>query len=41
MDPWRASMIDRKAVFGFTDEELLAPKKQKEEAHYERTDHKL
>jgi len=31
MDPWRASMIDRKAVFGFTDEELKAPKKQKDE----------
>ena len=31
MDPWRASMIDRKAVFGFADEELRAPKKQKEE----------
>ncbi|MFX0074676.1 MAG: 50S ribosomal protein L24 [Candidatus Hermodarchaeota archaeon] len=31
MDPWRASMIDRKAVFGFTDDQLRAPKKQKEE----------
>ena len=31
MDPWRASMIDRKAVFGFADEELEAPKKQKDE----------
>ncbi len=31
MDPWRASMIDRKAVFGFADDELRAPKKQKEE----------
>lgn len=31
MDPWRASMIDRKAVFGFRDDELRAPKKQKEE----------
>jgi large subunit ribosomal protein L24 len=31
MDPWRASMIDRKAVFGFSDDELRAPKKQKEE----------
>jgi large subunit ribosomal protein L24 len=31
MDPWRASIIDRKAVFGFTEEELRAPKKQKEE----------
>ncbi|MFW9948879.1 MAG: 50S ribosomal protein L24 [Candidatus Thorarchaeota archaeon] len=31
MDPWRASMIERKAIFGFADEELKAPKKQKEE----------
>ncbi|NHJ22510.1 MAG: 50S ribosomal protein L24 [Candidatus Lokiarchaeota archaeon] len=31
MDPWRASIIDRKAVFGFTGDELKAPKKQKEE----------
>jgi large subunit ribosomal protein L24 len=32
MDPWRASLIERKAVFGFSKEELLAgPKKQKEE----------
>ncbi|MFX0010031.1 MAG: 50S ribosomal protein L24 [Candidatus Hermodarchaeota archaeon] len=31
MDPWRASIIDRKAVFGFTEDELRAPKKQKEE----------
>jgi len=31
MDPWRAGMIDRKAVFGFADDELRAPKKQKEE----------
>jgi large subunit ribosomal protein L24 len=31
MDPWRAGMIDRKAVFGLMDEELRAPKKQKEE----------
>ncbi len=31
MDPWRASMIDRKAVFGFRDDELTGPKKQKEE----------
>jgi large subunit ribosomal protein L24 len=32
MDPWRASLIERKAIFGFSQEELLAgPKKQKEE----------
>jgi len=31
MDPWRASMIDRKAVFGFRDEALTGPKKQKKE----------
>ena len=31
MDPWRASMIDRKAVFGLREDELRAPKKQKEE----------
>ena len=32
MDSWRASLIERKAVFGFSKEELLAgPKKQKEE----------
>ena len=31
MDPWRASMIDRKAVFGLKEDELRAPKKQKEE----------
>jgi large subunit ribosomal protein L24 len=32
MDPWRASLIERKAVFGFSKDELLAgPKKQKEE----------
>ena len=30
MDPWRASMIERKALFGFGEEELQAPKKQKE-----------
>jgi large subunit ribosomal protein L24 len=30
MDPWRASMIERKAVFGFREEELTGPKKQKE-----------
>jgi large subunit ribosomal protein L24 len=32
MDPWRASLIERKAIFGITKEDLLAgPKKQKEE----------
>jgi large subunit ribosomal protein L24 len=30
MDPWRASMIERKALYGFGAEELQAPKKQKE-----------
>jgi hypothetical protein len=30
MDPWRESMIERKAVFGFREEELTGPKKQKE-----------
>ena len=31
MDPWRASLIERKAIFGFSKEELLqGPKKQKE-----------
>ncbi len=31
MDPWRAKMIERKAVYGFTEAELSAPKKEKEE----------
>ena len=31
MDPWRANMIERKAVFGFKDEGLTGPKKQKGE----------
>jgi large subunit ribosomal protein L24 len=32
MDPWRASLIERKAIFGFAKEDLLeGPKKQKEE----------
>jgi len=32
MDPWRASLIERKAIFGFSAEDLLeGPKKQKEE----------
>ena len=30
MDPWRANMIEKKAVYGFYDEELTAPKKEKE-----------
>ena len=34
MDPWRASMIERKALFGFGTEELMAPKKQKKEEDY-------
>jgi large subunit ribosomal protein L24 len=31
MDPWRASIIERKALYGFGVEELRGPKKQKEE----------
>ncbi|MFX0034985.1 MAG: 50S ribosomal protein L24 [Candidatus Hermodarchaeota archaeon] len=31
MDPWRANMIERKALFGFYEEGLKAPKKEKEE----------
>ena len=34
MDQWRASMIERKALFGFGTEELIAPKKQKKEEDY-------
>jgi len=30
MDPWRAKMIERKALYGFWEEELTAPKKEKE-----------
>jgi len=30
MDPWRANMIERKALYGFYEEELKAPKKEKE-----------
>jgi len=30
MDPWRANMIERKALYGFREEELKAPKKEKE-----------
>ncbi|MFX0032161.1 MAG: 50S ribosomal protein L24 [Candidatus Hodarchaeota archaeon] len=31
LDPWRASMIERKALYVFGEEELIAPKKLKEE----------
>ncbi len=31
MDPWRANMIERKTIYGFYEEELKAPKKEKEE----------
>ncbi|UCD02310.1 MAG: 50S ribosomal protein L24 [Promethearchaeota archaeon] len=31
MDPWRANMIERKALYGFYEEEISAPKKGKEE----------
>jgi len=31
MDPWRARMIDRKAIFGFREDVLTGPKKQKGE----------
>ncbi|MHA1670139.1 MAG: 50S ribosomal protein L24 [Promethearchaeota archaeon] len=31
MDPWRASIIERKALYGFGPEELRAPKKEKGE----------
>ncbi|MFX0104525.1 MAG: 50S ribosomal protein L24 [Candidatus Hodarchaeota archaeon] len=31
MDPWRASMIERKALYGFHEEEISGPKKKKEE----------
>jgi len=30
LDPWRAQMIERKALYGFYDEGLVAPKKEKE-----------
>lgn len=30
MDPWRANMIERKALYGFYEEELKGPKKGKE-----------
>ena len=31
MDPWRANMIERKSLYVFGEEELIAPKKLKEE----------
>lgn len=31
MDPWRANIIERKALYGFYDEEITAPKKEKKE----------
>jgi large subunit ribosomal protein L24 len=31
MDPWRANMIERKALYGFYEKELEAPKKKKED----------
>ncbi|MHA1933483.1 MAG: 50S ribosomal protein L24 [Promethearchaeota archaeon] len=31
MDPWRAKIIERKAIYGFYDEDLSGPKKGKEE----------
>jgi large subunit ribosomal protein L24 len=35
LDPWRAQMIERKALYGFYDEELTGPKKDKEEDNYD------
>jgi large subunit ribosomal protein L24 len=35
IDPWRAQMIERKALYGFYDEDLTAPKKEKEEENYD------
>jgi large subunit ribosomal protein L24 len=29
LDPWRAKIIDRKALYGFKEEELISPKKGK------------
>lgn len=29
LDPWRAKIIDRKALYGFREEQLVAPKKEK------------
>lgn len=30
MDPWRAAIIERKALYGFDEESIKAPKKEKE-----------
>ena len=30
MDPWRVNMIERKAAYGIFEEDLVAPKKEKE-----------
>ncbi|MFX1481344.1 MAG: 50S ribosomal protein L24 [Promethearchaeota archaeon] len=35
MDPLRANMIDRKALYGFYEEDLTAPKKSKKEEDYD------
>ena len=35
LDPWRAQMIERKALYGFYDQELTGPKKEKEENKYD------
>ena len=35
MDPWRAKAIERKALYGFYEEKLTAPKKSKEEDKYD------
>lgn len=35
LDPWRAQMIERKALYGFYEAELTGPKKEKEEDKYD------
>ncbi|MHA2009349.1 MAG: 50S ribosomal protein L24 [Promethearchaeota archaeon] len=30
MDPWRAKVLERKALYGFYEEDLVGPKKEKE-----------
>jgi large subunit ribosomal protein L24 len=35
LDPWRAKMIERKALYGFYEEKLTAPKKEKEVDKYD------
>ncbi|MFX0080276.1 MAG: 50S ribosomal protein L24 [Candidatus Hodarchaeota archaeon] len=35
LDPWRAQMIERKALYGFYDVDLKGPKKEKEEDTYD------